>query len=96
MMSLISNLVDVDIWESVLSIDNIDDCVNCFNSILVGLLDLICPYKWYRIRASCPPWSRSPEVRNIQKLRDKAHHQALKRGSPTHWCEYRKLRNKAT
>ena len=45
---------------------------------------------------SCPPWSRSPEVRNIQKLRDKAQHQALKSGSPTHWCEYRKLRNKAT
>ena len=38
------------IWEDVLCIDDIDDCVTCLNQIIRGLMDILCPSQWRQIR----------------------------------------------
>ena len=64
--------------------------------ILVGLLDIICPSKWRRVKSEIPPWCQTPEIRNIRKLRDYAHCRAIKENDAVSWREYRRVRNRAT
>ncbi len=44
------------IWDDVLKLNSIDECVDCFSEIIVGLLNLLCPSKWVRVSPKCPAW----------------------------------------
>jgi len=45
-----------DIWDDVMSsFDNISDCVECFNQIVFGLLDILVPLKRLRVRQQSSP-----------------------------------------
>ena len=39
------------LWDDMLGIEEIDDCLDCFNTILSDLVNVICPVKKRRVRA---------------------------------------------
>ena len=46
-----------DVWDDVLSkFDDLSDCLECFNLIINGLLDLLVPLKNLRVRQRDCPW----------------------------------------
>ena len=85
-----------DIWDEVFSsFDDVSDCLECFNLIMIGLLDLLAPLKKLRVRQQECPWLSNASLSAARRLRDVAHRRALKSGSPSDWSLYKKLRNKA-
>jgi len=88
-----------DIWDDVMSsFDNISDCVECFNEIVLGLLDMLClvPLKKLRVRHQNCPWLSSASLTEARHLHDIAHRRALKSKSHSDcsWSLYRFHRNK--
>ena len=84
-----------DIWDSVLSsFDDISECLECFNLIMNGLLDLLVPLKKLRVRQWECPWLSNGSIAKARRLRDVAHRRALKSGSASDWSSYRILRNR--
>ena len=68
-MKLDEFLMCDDIWDDVLSrFDNISDCVECFNLIINGLLDLLVPLKKLRVRQKDFPWLFSPSLTRARHL----------------------------
>ena len=85
-----------DIWDDVFSsFDDVSDCLECFNLIMNGLLDLLVPLKKLRVHRQECPWLSNASLSAARRLRDVAHCRALKSGSSSDWALYRKLRNKA-
>lgn len=82
-------------WDEFVSFDDIDDCVDCLNSVVSGAIDLLFPVKCFRIKKRGLPWSISPEARRCRQERDRAHRTAVKVNTASAWAMYRKLRNKA-
>ena len=68
-----------DIWDDVFSsFDDVSDCLECFNQIMNGLLDLLVPLKKLRIcRQECS-WLSNASLSAARHLRDVAHRRALK------------------
>ncbi len=57
---IISKAVEcADVWDEVLELSNIDDCIECFNLVLLDLFYLLCPAKWIRVRENSPVWCLS-------------------------------------
>ena len=84
-----------DIWDDVLSrFDNLSDCLECFNLIISGLLDILVPLKRLRVHQQDCPWLSSASLAKARRLRDIAHRKALKSGSGSDWSSYRSLRNR--
>ena len=82
-----------DVWDEVLSsFNDVSDCLECFNLIMNGLLDLLAPLKKLRVHQQECPWLFNA---SLSSARDVAYHRALKSGSTSDWASYRKLRNKA-
>ena len=93
---LLMKLHEVDIWDEVTNFEDINDCVDCFNGVLIGLLDILFPAKWCQIRLNGQPWSQTSVLRKYRQQRDKAHKDALRYNTCETWQRYRKLRNKVT
>ena len=70
------------------------DCLECFNLIMTGLLDLLGPLKKLRVRWQVCPWLTNASLSTACRLCDVAHRKALKSGSVSDWASYRVLRNK--
>jgi len=84
-----------DIWDDVLSkFDNLSDCLECFNLIITGLLDLLVPLKKLRVHQQDCPWLSDASLTRAHRLRDIAHIRTLKSRSLSDWSLYRSLRNK--
>ena len=84
-----------DIWDEVFSVfDDITDCLECFNLIMAGLLDLLVPLKKLRVRQQECPWLSNGSLASARRLCDIAHRRALRSGSASDWSSYRALRNK--
>ena len=84
-----------DIWDEVFSsFDDVSDCLECFNLIMTGLLDLLTPLKKLRVRQQVCPWLSNASLSTACHLCDIAHRKALKSGSVSDWASYRVLRNK--
>ena len=64
-----------DIWDDVIY-DNISDCVECFNEIVLGLLDTLVPLKTLRVHHQSCPWLSSASLTQARCLRDIAHRRA--------------------
>ena len=77
-------LVD-DVWNDVLSFDNIDDSVECFTTVLQGLLDVLLPLRRIRIKQHTIPWVATSRVVAVRRHRDKLYRRALSSGTPKHW-----------
>ena len=85
-----------DIWDDVLSkFDNVSECLECFNLIMNGLLDLLVPLKKLRVRQRDCPWLSSGSIAKARHLQDVAHRKAVESGSAADWSYYKSLRNKA-
>ena len=84
-----------DIWDEVFSsFDDVSDCLECFNLIMKGLLDLLAPLRKLRVRWQECPWLSNASLSTACRLRDVAHRRALRSGSASDWTSYRKLQNK--
>ena len=84
-----------DIWGDVMfSFDNISDCVECFNEMVLGLLDILAPLKTLRVCHQSFPWLCSAFLTQARRLCDIAHRRALKSRSHSNWSLYRSHRNK--
>ena len=60
-----------DIWDDVMpSFDNISDCVECFNEIVLGLLDILVPLKTLRVHHQSCPWLSSASLTQARRLDD--------------------------
>ena len=75
--------------------NNVSDCLESFNLIVNGLLDLLVPLKKLRVRQRDCPWLSDVSLTRARRLHDIAHRKALKSGSSSDWSSYRSLRNKA-
>jgi len=80
-------------WFSLL-FDDVSDCLEYFNLILTGLLDLLAPLEKLRVCQQECPWLSNVSLSTSHHLHDVAHRRALKSGCTTDWASYRKLRNK--
>ena len=84
-----------DIWDDFMSsFDNISDWVECFNEIVLGLLDIIVPLKTLRVCHQSCPWLSSASLTQARHLHDIGHCRALKSRSHSDWSLYRFHRNK--
>jgi len=86
--ALLQTIYSDEIWNDVLSFDNVSDAVECFTIVLQELHRV-------RIKQHTSPWAADSEVIAARCKRDEAHRQALKTGDPLLWQEYRSARNKA-
>ena len=92
---LLCDLFTDEAWDTVLSFDNVSDTVQCFTSVLQGLLDFLIPEHKIRVRQNVSPWAAGVDVTAARRQRDRLHHQALATGDPAIWQQYRPSRNRA-
>jgi len=81
-----------EIWNDVLSFDNISDAVECFTVVLEELIELLMPLDRVHIKQNTSSLAVDSEVIAAHRRRDKAYHQALKIGDLLVWQEYRSER----
>ena len=76
--------------------DDISECLECFNLIMNGLLDLLVPLKKLIefISGSAFNWLSNGSLTKGHHLCDVAHCRALKSGCASDWSSYRVLHNK--
>ena len=82
------------VWNNVLSFDNVDDSVECFTTVLQGLLDALLPLHRIRIKQHTNPWAATSSVLAARRHRDKLYRRALLSGTPTDWQLFRHARNR--
>ena len=63
-------LVD-GVWNDALSFKNIDDSVECFTTVLQGLLGVLLPLHHNRIKQHTYPWVATRRVLAVRWHRDK-------------------------
>ena len=92
----ISEVLTEEDLDEIVSFDDVDLCVFCFNTVVTSIIDLAAPFKCRRVKQVFHPWSLSPEALKARYLRDKCHRLALHLQSSDAWANNRHLRNKAT
>ena len=80
-------------WNKIVGFENIDECVECFNAVVTGMVDLLIPEKLKKVKYDVPPWCLSPEVRSMRRECRRAHREALQRNTEEAWNSFRKARN---
>ena len=83
-----------EVWDAVFSFDNVSDTVQCFTTVLQGLLDFLVPEHKIRVRQHVGPWAAGVDVLAAHRQRDRLHCQALATGDSAVWQQYRVMRNK--
>ena len=91
-------LVD-SVWNDVLSFDNINDSVECFTTVLQGLLDPLLPLCRIRIKQHTNCWVAIPAVYRSRVFAarwhsDELYRCALSSGTPTDWQLFCQAHNK--
>ena len=84
-----------EVWDAVFSFDNVSDTVQCFTTVLQGLLDFLLPERKIRVRQHVGLWGAGVDVLAARHQRDRLHHQTLVTGDSAVWQQYRVMRNKA-
>ena len=72
-----------------MSFDNVSDTVQCFTTVLQGLLDFLIPERKICVRQNVSPWAAGVDVTAACRQRDRLHHRALATGDPAIWQQYR-------
>ena len=92
---LLCDLFTDEAWDAVLSFDNVSDTVQCFTTVLQGLLDFLIPEHKIRVRQNVSPWAAGDDVTTAHRQRDRLHHRTLATGDPATWQQYHASRNRA-
>ena len=79
-------------WKSFARFDSVDESVECISHVILGIKDLLCPVRRFRVKKALP-WSITPEARSLRHARDKAHRIAVSLNCPEAWTTYRRIRN---
>ena len=93
--ALLQTIFTDEVWNDVLSFDNVSDAAECFTVVLQELMELLIPVRRVRIKQHTSPGAADSEVIVACCKRDKAHCLALKTGDPLLWQEYSSALNKA-
>lgn len=78
--------------DQIFSIDNIDDKVNCFNTILLSTFNKHAPLRTVKITRPKAPWI-TWTIRQMMKIRDRALTRFKKTRNAQHFNYYKVLRN---
>jgi len=81
-VAVLENLLTDGVWNDVISFDNVDDSVECFTTVLQGLLDVLLPLRRIRIKQHINPWATTSRVLAARPHRDKLHSYTLFSGAP--------------
>jgi hypothetical protein len=80
-------------WDSLLSNQNIDSATSIITDIILAAASKAIPNKLVAIRPQDPPWMHS-QIRKMIRKRKRLHKLAKKSNNPSHWENFRSLRNK--
>ena len=72
-------------WDAVFSFNNVSDTVQCFTTVLQGLLDFLVPEHKICVRQNVSPLAAGVDVAAAHRQRDRLHCQALITGDPAIW-----------
>lgn len=53
----IADVLTKEEWNKVVSFKDVNDCVECFNLTVSGVMDIVIPVKLKRVKQSVPPWT---------------------------------------
>lgn len=82
-------------WDSIITIDNVDDMVTQFNEMLLDLFDRHAPERQTAISERCKPWL-TDTVRHIMRLRDESHTRYRKTNLDKDKTQYKSLKHLAS
>ena len=51
----VSQALFSEIWVGIVSFENIDECVECFNTVVTGMVDLLILEKYKKVKYDVPP-----------------------------------------
>jgi hypothetical protein len=80
-------------WDSIYSMDNVDDMVNTFNRLLLSLYDKHAPKINRKVRRRPSPWITT-EIRNLMAQRDHAYRKSRRTRNPDDLALYKQFRNR--
>ncbi|CAH2230669.1 jg4221 [Pararge aegeria aegeria] len=88
------DLSDID-WETVFAANSIDDKLNIFNSILIGLYDIHAPLRPIKIKHLPAPWLTN-DIKALMSKRNAAKGKYKLNPSAANLIKYKKLRNQCS
>jgi hypothetical protein len=91
-LSDFNNDLDSIDWDQILLLDNVNDMVRQFNSLLLGLFDRHAPEKAIVVKEALKPWLTS-NVRLMMRLRNGAHARFKRTRSEAHKRYYLDLKH---
>ena len=74
-----------EVWNDVLSFDEIFDAVECISVVFLELIDLLIPLYKVRVKQHASPLAANSEVIAARHKRNKAYRLALRTGDPLFW-----------
>jgi hypothetical protein len=80
-------------WDSIYSMDNVDDMVYTFNNLLLSLYDKHAPKITRKVRRRPSPWITA-EIRNLMAQRDHAYRKSRRTRNPDDLALYKQFRNR--
>ncbi len=92
--NFISDLSDLP-WDDIERIDNVDEALNVWYSMLFDVVDKHLPKKSKRAKSSPSPWLSS-EIKQCMHNRDHLHRVATRTNDIVDWQAYKCARNKVT
>lgn len=82
-------------WDFIYTLDNVDDMLYFFNNTLLRVFDLNAPVRTFRVTKPPAPWL-TYNIKQMIKLRDRAHNKYKKTRTHINWKSYTELRNYVT
>ena len=84
-LSVLQDLLTDDVWNDVLSFDDVNDSVECFTQVLCAVFDLLVPLRKICVKQRVNPWVANGAVIAAHRHRDKLHCRALSSGNWDDW-----------
>ena len=87
----VSQTLTSEDWKRCVSLEEIDDCVECFNTVVTKMVDLLIPETFKKVKHDVPPWCCSPKVQDTRRLCKRAHKEALRQTRKKHGSLFGKI-----
>ncbi len=95
-LARLQNVLTDELWEEVVSLNDVDACVTSFNLIASSVLGLLFPLKQRTVKINLPSWNLNPETTNARYMRNEAHKAAIRENTPEACQRYQRIRNRTT
>lgn len=82
-------------FEIILHINNINNKVACFTSLILNLFDVVAPIREIKRNKINPPWLTNT-IKKMISLKNKASNKYKKTKLPDHWNYYKQIKNETT